>query len=78
MSKENEKQCIILMATSIGESKVWRTQSYLEQEEKIWPREGKHILAQYDENSIVVYQAYRPEIAEYAVANQRSKHYRID
>ena len=43
----------------------------MEQEEKIWPREGKHILAQYDENSIVVYQAYRPEIAEYAVANQR-------
>lgn len=38
---------------------------------KTWPKEGHHILAQYDDNSVVVYQAYKPTIAEYAVKNQR-------
>lgn len=38
---------------------------------KQWPQEGRHILAQYDDKSIVVYQAYRPSIAEYAVRHQR-------
>lgn len=32
-----------------------------------WPREGQHILAHYDDSSIVVYQAYRPSIGQYAV-----------
>jgi hypothetical protein len=32
-----------------------------------WPSEGKHILAHYDADSIVVYQAYRPSIGEYAI-----------
>lgn len=32
-----------------------------------WPSSGRHILAQYDEHEIVVYQAYRPSIAEWAV-----------
>lgn len=36
-----------------------------------WPQRGQHILATYDENSIIVYQAYRPAIARYAVENQR-------
>ncbi len=31
-----------------------------------WPGEGRHILAQYDADSIVVYQAYRPEIGHFA------------
>ena len=44
--------------------------SYLEQL-PTWPTEGRHILAHYDETSIIVYQAYRPEIAEYAVKHQR-------
>ncbi|MBL8018675.1 MAG: DUF4291 domain-containing protein [Leptospirales bacterium] len=35
-----------------------------------WPADGKHIVAQFDENSIVVYQAYNREIADYAVAHQ--------
>ena len=48
-----------------------QTQSYLEQQRKFWPREGKHILAQYDDESIVVYQAFKPEIAEYAVKHQQ-------
>lgn len=31
-----------------------------------WPAAGRHILAQFDEESVVVYQAYRPEIGLYA------------
>jgi len=31
-----------------------------------WPRSGRHILAQYDDESVIVYQAYRPEIGRYA------------
>lgn len=45
-------------------------QTYIEQKD-VWPSSGKHILAQYDEDTIVVYQAYSPAIAEYAVSNQR-------
>ena len=37
----------------------------------IWPKEGKHILAQYDEESIIVYQAYSPPIASYAIEHQK-------
>lgn len=36
-----------------------------------WPREGRHILAQLDDTHIVVYQAYRPEIAAFAVNRGR-------
>jgi len=39
---------------------------------KHWPQEGRHILAHHDDDDhIVVYQAYRPSIAEYAVKHQR-------
>src|SRR5581483_4589762 len=31
-----------------------------------WPQEGRHILAQYDDDSVVVYQAYRPAIGRFA------------
>jgi len=31
-----------------------------------WPRTGRHILAQFDEHSIIVYQAYRPSIGHFA------------
>lgn len=37
----------------------------------IWPPSGRHVLAQFDDTSIWVYQAYRPEIAAYAVRHQR-------
>ncbi len=36
-----------------------------------WPTEGRHILAQFDEESIVVYQAYRPEIGLHAAKHGR-------
>jgi hypothetical protein len=42
------------------------TDLYLEQA-KVWPKEGRHILAHYDDGSIVVYQAYRPSIGQAAV-----------
>jgi len=32
-----------------------------------WPKRGRFILAQYDSDSIIVYQAYKPSIATYAV-----------
>jgi hypothetical protein len=47
-----------------------KTKNYLDQARR-WPNTGRHILAQFDETSIYVYQAYRPSIAEYAVAHQR-------
>lgn len=36
-----------------------------------WPKHGRGILAQFDADTIIVYQAYRPAIASYAVTNQR-------
>ncbi len=31
-----------------------------------WPREGRHVLAQFDADTVVVYQAYRPAIGHFA------------
>ena len=36
-----------------------------------WPQSGRHIMAQFDDSTIIVYQAYRPSIARYAVEHQR-------
>jgi hypothetical protein len=41
------------------------TEPFLAQEAR-WPTSGRHILAQYDAGSVVVYQAYRPEIGRFA------------
>ena len=41
------------------------TEPYSEQV-KAWPDAGRHILAQFDNDSIVVYQAYRPAIGLFA------------
>jgi hypothetical protein len=38
---------------------------------KGWPQSGRHILAQYDDVGVVVYQAYRSSIADFAVAHQK-------
>ncbi len=35
-----------------------------------WPTTGQHILAQFDAQSVVVYQAYRPDIGRFASENQ--------
>lgn len=45
-------------------------QPYLEQLPH-WPQTGQHILAHFDDDSIVVYQAYRASIARHAVAHQQ-------
>jgi hypothetical protein len=42
------------------------TELYIEQVRR-WPRAGRHILAHYDAETIVVYQAYRASIGEYAI-----------
>lgn len=34
-----------------------------------WPASGRHVLAQYDDDSVVVYQAYRPEIGQFAATH---------
>ena len=34
-----------------------------------WPAEGRHILAQYDDKSVIVYQAFRQAIARFAIAH---------
>ncbi|WP_299214349.1 DUF4291 domain-containing protein [uncultured Aquimarina sp.] len=43
--------------------------NYKEQE-KSWPQQGYHIMAQYDDQKIVVYQSYRPAIGNFAAQNQ--------
>ena len=35
-----------------------------------WPKEGHHIMAQYDEEKVVVYQSYRPAIGNFAAEHQ--------
>lgn len=40
-------------------------------QEAQWPQTGRHILAQYDVEKVVVYQAFRPKIGQYAAHNGR-------
>ena len=42
------------------------TTPYAEQLER-WPQAGRHVLAHFDDDTIIVYQAYRPEIGNFAV-----------
>jgi hypothetical protein len=42
-----------------------KAEPYLSQRER-WPKSGRHILAQFDEEAVIVYQAYRPEIGRFA------------
>ncbi|MEG4323194.1 MULTISPECIES: DUF4291 domain-containing protein [unclassified Microcoleus] len=41
------------------------TEPYLHQTMR-WPNTGRHILAQFDDDRVVVYQAYRPAIGHFA------------
>jgi len=54
-------------------------EKYIKQKSS-WPVSGRHILAQYNENSIVVYQAFCPEIADYAIIHQKfgGNHYNMN
>ena len=44
------------------------TERYITQAAR-WPTSGRHILAQYDAASVVVYQAYRPAIGRFAATH---------
>jgi Domain of unknown function (DUF4291) len=44
------------------------TAPYAEQTKR-WPQIGKHILAQFDDDTILVYQAFSPGIGQFAVKN---------
>ena len=46
------------------------TAPYLQQS-ATWPSEGEHILAHYDDSTVVVYQAYRPAIGLHALEHGR-------
>jgi hypothetical protein len=35
-----------------------------------WPRSGQHILAHYDDETIIVYQAYSPQIGRFALEHR--------
>ena len=41
-----------------------------QQHKQQWPKQGQHILAQYDSDSIIVYQAYKRSIGHFAAKNQ--------
>ena len=42
-----------------------KTEPYSEQV-KVWPKAGRHILAQFDDETVIVYQAYRKSIGRFA------------
>lgn len=46
-----------------------KTEPYLQQAAR-WPDVGSHLMAHFDTETIVVYQAYRAEIGHFAIANQ--------
>ena len=47
-----------------------RLKSYREQASS-WPKSGQHILAQTGDGAVIVYQAFKPCIAQYAVDNNK-------
>ena len=54
-----------------------KTESYLAQAER-WPSRGRVILAQFDDDAVVVYQAYNNETADYASIRRRPVRERVD
>ncbi|MGD1957595.1 MAG: DUF4291 domain-containing protein [Fulvivirga sp.] len=47
-----------------------RIEYYKKQVQK-WPKEGYHLMAQYNDEEVIVYQSYRKAIGHFAVENQR-------
>jgi hypothetical protein len=47
------------------------TTTYTEQVAKL-PKSGRYIIAQFDEEGVILYQAYRPAIGEFAAQLQIS------
>jgi len=46
-------------------AREWKVEGYHHQARNVWPGRGQQILAQYDEDSIVVYQAFNKTISDY-------------
>ena len=46
-----------------------KTENYQAQQ-ALLPRTGQHVIADHDADTIVVYQAFKPAIADYAVKHQ--------
>lgn len=49
---------------------MMKTERYQDQKKQL-PKVGKHIIAQSDKDSIIVYQAYNSAIANYALSHQK-------
>ncbi|CAG8580505.1 1727_t:CDS:2 [Ambispora gerdemannii] len=49
----------------------WQKIKSYKQQEKRWPNKGRHILVNWSDETVLVYQAYRPSIADYAIQNQK-------
>lgn len=47
-----------------------KTEKYTEQQNRL-PKAGKQIIAQKENDNIIVYQAFNPSIAKYAVEHQQ-------
>ena len=64
--RQHERNEVTVTAPAIaGPAMTLTTEPYVEQV-TIWPREGRHILAQFDDETVIVYQAYAPAIGRYA------------
>jgi hypothetical protein len=64
--REEKKMGISSLPTPKDKKMVLQTTNY-ELLKATLPHEGKHILAHYNDDSIVVYQAFKKEIADFAV-----------
>jgi len=53
-----------------------KTEKYIEQIKRL-PNQGRQIIGQLNGDNIIVYQAFNPEIADYAIKNQKfgGEHY---
>ncbi|WP_069472925.1 DUF4291 family protein [Candidatus Marithrix sp. Canyon 246] len=47
---------------------IFKTDTYIEQQQRL-PDSGRNILANHDDESIIVYQAYGPSIGNFAAQN---------
>lgn len=65
-----DESAVETKAGARGETVTLRFRPYMDQVRE-WPTSGRHIMAQYDADSIVVFQAFRPSIASHAVEHQR-------
>ncbi|XP_064613006.1 uncharacterized protein LOC135476805 [Liolophura sinensis] len=64
------EQAATTTATHRGLDVKTESERYNDQR-RMWPSSGRHILAHYDDSSIIVYQAFKSSIADYAVKHQR-------